>query len=79
MSGLVFLFCGMVFMSAFCFANRNFYCGRTGVFKGIGCKKYENTTLIHNFRVWNFHLPIIEYLAFAPKNFFRTLYLLTVG
>ena len=79
MSGLVFLFGGMISMSAFYFANRNFYCGSTGVLKGIGCKRYGNATLTNNFRVWNFHPPITEYLAFAPKNFFRPLYLLTVG
>ena len=79
MSGLVLIFGGMISVSAFCFANRNFYCGSTGVLKGIGCKRCENTTLTLNLRAWNFHLPITEYLAFAPKNTFKAPYLLTVG
>jgi len=79
MSGLVFLFSGMVPMTAFYLATRKFHCDSIGVCKGIGCKGCENTTLTLNIRAWNFDLPIIEYLAFAPKNTFKAPYLLTVG
>ncbi len=79
MSGLVFLFSGMVPMTVFYLATGNLHCDRIGVSKGIGCKGCENTTLTLNIRGWNFYLPIIEYLAFVPKNTFKAPYLLTVG